>query len=73
MYALLHQMESEQRRRVPKSEADDWLDGVKTGEQAEKARLIVRLHWLIDPNSKAVDMENSGLLTARLNQRLISG
>ena len=68
VYALLHQMESEQAKTQPRSEADDWLDGVRTGQQTEKQLLIVRLHWVLDPDSKAVDLDDAGPLVARLNE-----
>lgn len=69
MYSLLHQLESEQKRTAARTEDDDWLDGVRTGQQAEKRLLIDRLHWLIDPHSKAVDLRVSGPLVARLNEQ----
>lgn len=69
MYALLHQMESEQARTRARTEGDEWLDGVRTGQQAEKRLLLVRLHWVLDPTSEAVDFNLAGPLVTRLNQR----
>jgi len=73
VYAVLHQLESEQARRHAPHEADDWLDGVKTGSQAEKRLLILRLHWILDPHSEAVDLKDAGPLVARLNERHVKG
>lgn len=67
VYALLHELEGEQHRRHETHEANDWLDGVRTGTQAAKRQLIARLHWVLDPTSEAVDLEGAGPLTARLN------
>jgi hypothetical protein len=67
VYTLLHELEGEQHRRTEEHEASDWLDGVRTGTQAAKRQLILRLHWVLDPDSEAVDLEGAGPLTARLN------
>jgi len=67
-------MESEQAKRTTRPhEGDDWLDGVRTGQQAEKRLLIERLHWILDPTSEAVDLQHAGPLVARLNERLTEG
>lgn len=62
-------MEREQERHKPKSEGDDWLDGVSTGRQVEKRELIGRLHWILDPSTQVDDLKDSGPLVARLNER----
>lgn len=69
VYAVLHQMESEQLRRKGKDEGDDWLDGVSTGRQAEKRELIERLHWILDTSTHVVDLTLAGPLVTRLNER----
>ena len=73
VYAVLHQLESEQERRQAEHEASDWFDGVETGCQAEKRLLIERLHWILDPTSIAVDMTLAGPLVTRLNERHTEG
>lgn len=72
VYALLHQLESEQHRRHNQHEPDDFLDGVASGTQAVKRQMIERLHWVLDPTSEAVDLGRAGPLIARLNQREVA-
>lgn len=68
VYAVLHQMESEQQHRT-KEEGDDWLDGVLTGQLDAKRELIARLHWILDPTTEVHDIGDAGPLVARLNER----
>lgn len=66
VYALVHQLESELERRRD-HEADDFIAGVKAGQQAEKRTLLERLHWVLDPETWTEDLRDADELVRRLN------
>ena len=72
VYAVLHMLESECEKRDEAAHDGEWLEGVHSGQQAEKRLLIKRLHWVLDPLSKAVLMIAPPLVK-RLNERNVKG
>ena len=69
VYLVLHQIESElsQHQVV---DSDDFLEGVRAGSMAGKRDALQRLHWIIDPDSEVVDIQQAGPLVKRLNAGL---
>jgi hypothetical protein len=62
-------VESELNNDLSSTRSDDFLEGVRAGVRAEKRSALERLHWIIDPDTEAVDIERAGPLIARLNER----